>query len=579
MIHHGIRVLTTHFLQLWFLLLFAIVAGGLLWSRYGQLPDGVGSGAGEAPRAIPLFRHLDRMDRLSAALFLSFLAFYIFVIFYKEDFAYYDDDMLTEFSVQGRDFLPPIWPQVGRFYPLGQQEFNLLKLVTRSPIGYHSMVVVQLVLLLSILLLALREYQLRYRLLILFTIMIAPSFLIPFTGFVYPERNVLFWLAMLICCLLGYSRNRTPGYFVGSLVSTHFVLYYKETVVLLIVVFAVSQLLLQVRSAVDKKSPAWRELARQNALPFGMLAISAAYVLLFGLIMFPHGNFSYIAAMREPLRSVLLTYLETAWLPWILVVVVFTRIYGWIVSGRTLDLVWEPLALGAIAYFFGVISLRLDSGYYLAPVSLIALLYLARNCRDWLWKPSTASVALVTAALACLVLHDAAFSTFRMVERKETIETKGRLANFLKGYLSTSDSSTVTLFFPKASAVHLMELSSYLKYKGFLLDGQASGSAGPKLAIQGADNYSGERCVNYRDFKCVHAAAPERASLIVFLPDDRVSMSEVKGFSANATLLFSVNSCEFCSGSKFQLLHPISPEFSNTTLPEHWLQLHVFERL
>ena len=168
-----------------------------------------------------------------------------------------------------------------------------------------------------------------------------------------------------------------------------------------------------------------------------------------------------------------------------------------------------------------------------------------------------------------------------MVERKGMIETKSKLATFLKGYLSTSDSSTVTLFFPKASAFHLMELSSYLKYKGFILDGQASSDGGRKLVIQGVDNYSGEHCVNYRDFKCVHATAPERASLIVFLPDDRTSMSEVKGFSADSALLFSANACEFCTaaGSEFQLLHAISPEFSNTSLPEHWLQLHVFKRL
>src|SRR5215467_10959794 len=200
-------------------------------------------------------------DGIAAAGLLAFLAAYIVLIFYKEDFAYYDDDMLTDFSVQGRNFLPPVWSALGRFYPLADQEFNLLKFITRSPAGYHALVALQLVVLVAVLFVVLRAFQVRYRVLILIAVMVMPSFLIPFTGFVYPERNVLFWLAVMLLCLQAYSDTRARIYFVGCLVATHFALYYKETVVLFIVAYAVTQLLLQLSAARRSGQVSWLEFA------------------------------------------------------------------------------------------------------------------------------------------------------------------------------------------------------------------------------------------------------------------------------------------------------------------------------
>ena len=161
--------------------------------------------------------------------------------------------MLTDFSVQGMNFLPPVWSAVGRFYPLADQEFNLLKFVTRSPAGYHALVALQLLVLLAVLFVVLRAFQVRYRVLILIAAMVAPSFLIPFTGFVYPERNVLFWLAVMLLCLQEYSRTKARIYFIGCLVATHCALYYKETVVLFVVAYAITQLLLQLSGCAPQR--------------------------------------------------------------------------------------------------------------------------------------------------------------------------------------------------------------------------------------------------------------------------------------------------------------------------------------
>lgn len=55
---------------------------------------------------------LRRQEELSA--FVALAVGYVGLVFYEVDFAYYDDEMLTDFSVQGTNSLPPV-SSVGRY--------------------------------------------------------------------------------------------------------------------------------------------------------------------------------------------------------------------------------------------------------------------------------------------------------------------------------------------------------------------------------------------------------------------------------------------------------------------------------
>jgi hypothetical protein len=578
---HAYSLFISHFLLIWLLFLLLIVAFGLrlsgwhgsLWPRYA--PNRNVDGGANRPW------QFDLKDGISVALLLVFLAAYIFQIFYKETFAYYDDDMLTEFSVQGRNFPAPVWPDTGRFYPLADQEFNLLRFFTRSPAGYHSLVVVQLVLLVGLLFVALREFKIRYRVLVLISALVAPSFLISFSGFVYPERNVLFWLAILVLCLLGYTRNRAPGYFVGCLVATHCALYYKEPVVLFVVACAVARIVIDLRTRPVSTNRHWHAIAKDNALSLGMLAVSGVYLMLFLAAMIPHHSFSYVAQHSHGLGTMLVAYLQIDWLPLILCVVVALRV-GWSIwCNGQLDPVWDSLGVGAIAYFVSIIGLRLGSGYYLAPVDFIALLYLASIALVWLSKPTRARTLMVAVTFVVILFQGVVYSSFRIVERKNIIATKSHLAGFLRGYQATTKSDTVELFFPFADNYHLMGISSYLRYEGLHLVGQSLDSQGstPRFVIEGHREFVDGRCVEYRDYSCVHAERASPGALIVVLPDDDASKREVEQVSQGSTPLLSVNACEICNrkDSWFRRLHAVSAEFANRELPEHWLQLDVFQ--
>ena len=580
LLHRVVEPFTTHVLLLWLISLLIVVALGLFLSdrRQPMFPSRLGEDRWDR---VTKFRGLNLTDGISVFVLLFFLAFYMRLIFYREDFAYYDDDMLTDFSVQGRNFLPPVWSALGRFYPLADQEFNLLKFVTRSPAGYHAFVALQLLVLVAVLFVVLHAFQVRYRVLIIIAAMVAPSFLIPFTGFVYPERNVLFWLAVLLLCLQAYLRTKARIYFVSCLVATHFALYYKETVVLFVAAYAITQLLLQLPAARRSGRISWLEFAKENALPVGMLAVSAIYLMFFLVAMLPHRTFSYINGLREPLLSVLVAYLQIDWLPLILLVVVVLRFGLFLFLNGQLDAMWDPLAMGALAYFFGVVALRINSGYYMAPVDLFALLYLANMSLLWLSRASTLRVAVVAIVFLFVLVHDIAYSSFRMVERKGVITAKSQFADFMNSYLATEKGRNVELFFPYSDGYHIMGLSSYLRYRGFPLQGQRDGAdeTVTRLVMASRENFDDSRCVNYRDYACIHTDRPAPGALIVILPDDDIAMSDAQRIAKNSDLVFSANACAACTkpNSWFRSLHAISAEFSVKPLPEHWLRLDVYQ--
>lgn len=574
-VHHFRDALTSHFVLIWLLTLAPTVIAGLLISmrRRAALP----LSAMEPPAGPPARRNLaDTVAQVALALFV---ALYIVAIFYKETFAYYDNDQLTDFSLRGRAFAPPIWPGAGRFFPLGFQEFNLLGRVTRSPWGFHFFAVAQLVVVVLALFAALKEFTASQRVLVVMAVMLVPSFVISFTGLIYPERNVLFWLAIVLLCVRGYSRTRAPIYAVGCLVATQFALYYKETVAVFVVAYALSRLWLE-GDAGRRSGRPWREIARESSLSLAMLALSGVYSMLFLVTMFPRSGPSYVAAHHQALSAVLLTYLQTDWLPWILLVMLSVRLLRFIFSDGVLDPFWEPLAVGALAYFVSIIALGLASGYYMAPVDFVALLYAARIAAAWLARPSAVRTAAVAAAFTLLMAHNIAYSAFRVIERKNLIAIKAQFAEFLRGYEPHADS--VELFFPYASGYHLMGLSSYLRYKGFDVAeaGGASSGAGLRVLIEGPGEFPQNHCVDYRDYVCVHSDGPPDGALIVVLPDDVASMRDLEKIGRDAFPLLAVEGCGFCAreGSWFRLLHAISPEFSTSPLPGHWLQLHVFRK-
>jgi hypothetical protein len=578
-LHLSIRQnLISHFLLIWFLsLVIAVLYGTWISRRYAPL----------APlqpnvHAKAQWWYMSVTDGINVALFLLFVALYIIVILYKEDFAYYDDDMMTDFPLRGLPALVPIWPETGRFFPLAYRGFNVIKHLTNSPAGYHSSVTLELVALLAIVFLVLKSFRLHYRLLILAAIMLAPSFIIPFSGFVYPERSVLLWQSILLLCLLPSSQASAPcASTIGALVATQFVLYYKETAVVFIVAYASSGILLEIYTG-WRHGCSWQKTARAQATQLGMLGLAAIYSVMFLAIVSSGHKLSYVAALKQSLASTMVAYFQIDWLLAIFLVVAIVRVVRILSLGARVDPLWDSLAIGAGAYYLAIFSLRIYSPYYMAPADFIALLYVARLAVTLLKEQRTILSYAVAAILLCFVVHRAVYSSFHILERKDIISAKRQLSDFMKYYLVAENQGTVELYFPYASGYRLMELSSYFKYKGLPLARQQEkgGSPQPGIVIVGREHFEDNRCVSYRDYVCLHSDHAPPGALIVLMPDDDVSMEDAEAVGKDTTRLWSTKQCSFCSGENpwLRALHGISADHAWGPVPSHWLLLDVFKK-
>lgn len=411
--------------------------------------------------------------------------------------------------------------------------------------------------------------------------MLGPSFIIPFSGFVYPERSVLLWLSVLLLCLLPSSQASAPrASAIGALVATQFVLYYKETAVVFVVAYAVSSILLEIYTW--RHGSSWQKIARAQAVQLGMLGLAAIYSMMFLAIVSSGHKLSYVASLKQSLASIVVAYFQIDWLLAIFIMVIAVRAVRILSHGVKVDPLWDSLAIGAGAYYLAIICLRIYSPYYMAPADFIALVYVARLAITALQEESKIVSYAVAAIFLCFVVHRAVYSSFHMMERKDIITAKRQLSDFMKHYLAAGNQGTVDLYFPYASGYRLMELSSYFKYEGLPLARQQEkgGASQPDIVIVGREHFEDNRCVPYRDYVCLHSDHAAPGALIVLMPDDDISMDDVEAVGKDNTRLYSAKQCSFCSGENpwLRVLHGISAAHAWGPVPSHWLLLDVFKK-
>jgi hypothetical protein len=477
---------------------------------------------------------LPRISILAVAFLGVFLACYIAGSLVWEDFTYTDNSMFTYGTLTGHDVGPPIWPDLGRFFPLGYQEFNLLRHVTSSATGYHAFRLFQLALLAAMLLLFDEELSVQARVALIILALITPSILISLTGLIYPEANIIFWLICLAWSVKRFEQTRSTAWAVAAVICSQFMLYYKEIAFLLLLGFAVGRLLFRCCRG-DHGGLDFEQLrARESRLDICLVLLAAMFLLYYLAAMFPQYGMRYAHLYRLPLPQVLSAYLKVDLLVWVFVAVVFVRISLILRRKTAPSPLWDGFALGCVSYTAGYLILRMHSAYYLAPVDLIAVLYLGRLAMLSAKSMSRAASLAVLALLTLILLQDLSLSAFRMYETKNVIHAKSQIGRLIEARYQSGPHNSMRLFFPFAHPYNMMEFAAYLNYLGvpteFAVDldylgvraerAPAGIFATAPVAIAGRAIQKDGPCVVDRPFVCHSAGQPERGDLVVVFPDD-----------------------------------------------------------
>jgi hypothetical protein len=519
------------------------------------------------------------------ALLALFLVCYVALMVTWEDFAYYDNSMFTSGTLMGRDNTPLIVSEGGRFIPLQHQEFNLIRHFTHTATGYRVLPIAELLIFSYILLILDSELSIMVRAALTVLVLLTPSILMSFGALILAERNVLFFLACLVLSVKRFEQTRSTAWAVTAVVCAQSMIYFKETAFLLVLGFAVGRLILRCRNIREAGWDYDRLSDKESRLDLCLASLALLYLLFYFAIMGIHGNMNYAVERRQPLIEIVLAYLRLDLLVWLFVAVVLGRVYLMLRRRAAPVLLWDGLAVGGVACFLAyVVGLRMFGAPYLAPVDLIAVLYVGRFAvlsweRLLLWQKLTVSM------LACLILlQDVLFSSFAVFERKNVIHAKAEIASVVKARYQSRGGDVLRLFFPFASPYVIMEFASYLNYRDVPIEGSV-GAAGRRnnVALATPSLAKDGRCwADGPDFRCRAVSAPGPGDLVIVLPDDEASLAQASVYRERGEQLFSfeprptfAHRLHSLAGDLVGHLTIAAVRYTHKTLSDRWMDASV----
>lgn len=444
---------------------------------------------------------------------------------WRPEFAARDSFVFTTATLLGDRFPPPVWPPDGRFWPLGLQEFNAVRHLTDSAFGYHLVPALQLLAVLAGLWMVTRGMPTIARTAVLAALLVSPGFATSFTGLVFPERNVAFFLVVML--LLVQHRDRAPSRaaLAGILASAHSALYYKETIFVLLIGFAVARLLV--------RGPGWRGVLawRGREVEWGLLGVSGAWMATFLAFRLRAADTSYATRFELPVMQVLTSYAADN--P---ILVLFPGVVAWralrIAAGRvTADAFWDPLAAGGALFLVAYVALKLYRPYYMAPVEVIGALYLAHLASRRIAEPSLSRRRGIAAAAVLLLIVPARTTAAGLAERRATVSSRTQLAAWLRD-AAGGGATGLNLFLPFTSSFDLMELAAYLRYKGLPVEQPTEDAGASAVRLLAPQAFPGGRCAPWWQLRCYEASAPPSGALLVVLPEDSITAGALAAATA-----------------------------------------------
>jgi hypothetical protein len=496
------------------------------------------------------WRHLASARAVAALTLLAvFLVSYIAMGLVWEDFAYYDNSAFTLHTLQGQDFAPGISRSEGRFWPLGYQEFNLIRHFTDTNLGYHVLPIVQLLIFSSVLLVLDVELSFSARATLTILALLTPSILISFNGLMFPERNVLFFLVCLALSVNRFERTQSIAWAGAAVVCAQIMIYYKETAFLLLLGFAAGRLILRCRGAPDALWDYRRLWDRESRLDLCLISLAALFLLYYaagmGLYHYFEGmNISatemYQAKNRVRLAVAAREYLKLDLLSWLFLVVVVGRTYLILRHRVAPSPFWDGLAFGGVACFLAYLYLGLVLVYYLAPVDLIAVLYVGRFAvLSWPKMHSRSKVIASTLASIAL-LQNFLYSALAVFDRKNLIHGSAEIASVVEMRYRTGGGATPRLYFPFARPYEIMQFAGYLHYRGIPVEGAGGEAAALNSVVLATPAvFKDGLCVSWEMVMCHAASGPAPGDLVIVLPDDQASVVEASVYREPGELLFS----------------------------------------
>jgi hypothetical protein len=558
------QLLIFHFWPLWFASLAGILAVAIGMYQKGWRPVAVESQVEERatkPGTIPVI------------CFFVFLILYVVFMLWKEDFTYEDQHHWTDFSAIGVMRPTSIWLNVGRFWPIGYTEYNIISHLSRTATAYAAYSALQLLAGLWLLYKAMADVKPVIRLCMFAFLLLAPAFGADFCEITYADRNVVFALCVLIYCVTRYDRRPSLTLTIISLIAVSYALYCKEMSAALFGTFAASRILLKA-SREGWKSALRSPLEIGIVLAVACFAVQLAIVLLNGVTKYISDNFvgRGTAAFRYLTADPLLT---------VFLIVFAIHVVRTLRQGKKLDLLWDTLAAGAVLHFCAVSVTGVEEDYLMGPTELVGALTLVRVVPAW-WSEQPRLRPIFGVIAAVLAFISICNGSYRLIERKNIVIQTTLLGDFLVDYYRTPGRQSRMYMQADLTEMGLdMNFASYLWFRGIRMDRADRKRESNTVEIAGPPPYPDDLCVDYEPFKCRHSEL-RKGDLLVHLPEELAPLPELPGGTRMQPLFESLPANTFPAlRPLLAALYRVTPNlrgvYHGEPLPDDWLRVAAGE--
>ncbi|MCP4383480.1 MAG: hypothetical protein GY798_19030 [Hyphomicrobiales bacterium] len=468
-------------------------------------PSGYGlAGDDAAPTSLRAIPHWHKL--LLAILAGAAIVGWLVLSVSWEAFTYWDNHIFFR-PLRGEPQFtpPPIFPESGRFYPLGHQEFEWLALVDGSGVFYRVFFCFQLVTvcICSVLLVRTKLYL---SLLMMVAIVLTPGIVTTFIQLIYPERNIIFLLALYFLFL---KRFLDSGGAVSVFVSTaalSLTIFYKETVFVVMVsmgVFLLSPLVF------SKKHPHGNRFIIAAVPPFLVSIIFLSYY--YGVVA-PLVESAYGDQRVRPLTQVIERTIGKPWI-WVLGVSLGLRVWQLIRTGGRIDPFWDGVAAASCALIAAYFALGYDAPHFYVPAAYAAWLFafhMTQTLRPRKVGTLVHGVFVAFIAVSVIAQLNATWNGLR--GRKEFVHSRASAARFVADYAAIKGLGTAE------RPLYVHPLPSVV-FGGGLFGGfiEAKYGLNVVVAISDETTVDGGPCIEGAPVRCVFRPAPQPGELVVAL--------------------------------------------------------------
>lgn len=336
--------------------------------------------------------------------FAAYLVCLVFFIIYKAQWTYGDDHQFLVSTAIGEPI--PSWigtqPAIGRFWPLGQVDYDLLlwvpaayKCIAHFILSAFSFVALTLLIFGGVMA-TLKEYSLPVRVWVaaLTSMMLGASVYWVFIYLVFAERIMTVLIAATFVFFLMLRRTDKWGYAMGGLVCAAYVIFCKE------IMFGAMAVLAGFMLIMDRKAT-----TTQKITWYSLLAISGVYIGIYLSCIYPQIQHVYNDERPKFEFFPIVWYMMIRLKMWYAAILVaLLRCYSIIIKKDREHLLYDAFLLAGLVYLSAMVVLRFPDDYYYYPaltfVAVPTAYFLVYYGKEWI----SIAILAVLCGFACYAL-------------------------------------------------------------------------------------------------------------------------------------------------------------------------------